>query len=322
MGQRALITGISGFVGGFLAEHLLDCGDEVFGLAPDGRLTEASPEGLADRVELAVWDLGRDASPSAEVMDRLEAFGPEVIYHLAALSIPDDCGRIEPTEAAWAVNVEGTRRVVELAARFDGSPKVLLVSSSHVYAPVSFESPEVDESLPVGPSRGYGKTKLAAERVALESAEKAGVPLVIARAFQHTGPRQSPRMMLPQWARQLVELETGKFGMDRPIEIYTRDARIDLTDVRDVVRAYRLLLEKGRPGEIYNVGSGYASRTGDLFDRLVGMADVDRPVIELHPGPKQDPIAVIDRLRRVTGWTPEISLEKTLAETLAYWRDR
>ena len=111
MGQRALITGVSGFVGGFLAEHLLDCGDEVFGLAPDGRLTEASPEGLADRVELAVWDLGRDASPSAEVMDRLEAFGPEVIYHLAALSIPDDCGRIEPTEAAWAVNVEGTRRV-------------------------------------------------------------------------------------------------------------------------------------------------------------------------------------------------------------------
>ena len=145
---------------------------------------------------------------------------------------------------------------VELAARFDGSPKVLLVSSSHVYAPVSFESPEVDESSPVGPSRGYGKTKLAAERVALESAEKAGVSLMIARAFQHTGPRQSPRMMLPQWARQLVELETGESGMDRPIEIYTRDARIDLTDVRDVVRAYRLLLEKGCPGEIYNVGSG------------------------------------------------------------------
>jgi GDP-4-dehydro-6-deoxy-D-mannose reductase len=324
MTRRALITGISGFVGGFLAEHLLDAGDMVLGCSPDGRWTEASPTGLRDRVELLAWELlagdllawdraERDG-PGEEVRGRIERFQPDVIYHLAALSVPADCGRLRPTPEAEAINVGGTRRVVDLAASLPSRPRVLLTSSSHVYAPVSPEAPHVAENAPLGPLGGYGRTKRAAEEEVRRAVEEGRCEAVVARAFQHTGPRQSPRMMLPQWARQLAQ------DSHEPIEVYTRDAWIDLTDVRDVVRAYRLLVEHGRSGEVYNVGSATSRRSGDLLEQLRAMAGAQRSIVELHPGRKQDPIADITRLVGRTGWRAEIPLEQTLSDTLAYWR--
>lgn len=104
------------------------------------------------------------------------------------------------------------------------------------------------------------------------------------------------------------------------MEVYTLDARIDLSDVRDVVRAYRLLLERGRPGEVYNVGSGISRRTGDILELLRGMAGPKRPVVERRPGFKQDPIADVTRLVECTGWSARIPLEQTVADTWAWWR--
>ena len=314
MPHRSLITGVPGFAGSFLAEHLLDCGDAVLGCSPDGNWERYSPGELQGRVELVAWDLGNPEGLSAQSRQRIEEFRPDWIFHLAALSVPDDCGEEEPAPVAMAVNVDGTRRVMELAVSLPSQPRVLFISSSKVYAPVSPESPKIDETAPVDPQRGYGQTKLLAEGEVRRAIEQHGAEAVIVRSFQHAGPRQDPRMMLSQWARQFV---TGGSG---PAEVYTCDAHLDLTDVRDVVRAYRLLMEKGRPGETYNVGSGVSRRSGDVLELLRRMADPQRPVVELRPGFKQDPVGDISRLVQCTGWHARLPVERTVSDTLAWWR--
>jgi len=230
------------------------------------------------------------------------------------LSIPRECGDQEPSPLAMAVNVEGTRRVMELAMSLEHQPRVLFISSSQVYARVSAESARVDESAPVGPTTAYGKTKAAAEAIVLQAVRRHGADAVIARGFQHTGPRQNPQMMLPQWARQFARSDNG------PVEVYTRDAWIDLTDVRDVVRAYRILAEKGQAGDVMNVGSGTPQRSGDVLAELQALADPNRPVVELHPGTKHDPIADITRLRERTNWCATIPMKKTVFDTLSWWQ--
>lgn len=314
MAYHALITGVAGFAGSFLAEHLLERGDAVLGCSPDGDWEGSSPAGLRGKVELVAWDLGDPAGISDDARRKIEAFRPDWVFHLAALSVPSDCGEEEPLDLARAVNVEGTRRVMELAAELESRPRVLFTSTSHVYAPVTAESPVVDETAPVEPWRGYGRTKLAAEQQVHGAVRRLGCDAVIARSFIHTGPRQNPRMMLAQWARQFAAGGSG------PVEVHTCDAVIDLSDGRDVARAYRLLLEHGRRGEIYNVGSGVARRSGDVLKILRRMADPQRPIVELYPGFKQDPIAGVARLVECTGWRPEIPLKKTVSDTLAWWR--
>ena len=315
MNSRSLITGISGFVGGFLADHLLDCGDNVLGTSPDGHWLPESPEALIQAIESPVcWDLARTDGLAPRQRERIERFAPQVIYHLAALSVQDDCGDRSPSPRALAINVDGTRRVLELAASLPDRPRVLFVSTAHVYAPVDPDSPQVAEDAPLGPSRAYGKTKLAAEAEVRKAVDSANCDAVIARAFQHTGPRQVPRLMLPQWVRQVAAKETA------PIEVYTRDAWFDLCDVRDVVRAYRLLAFQSDSGGIYNVGTGTSRRSGDILTQLLEIARCDRPVIETRPGPRQEPIADVRRLVNCTGWQPEIPFHQTIADTLDYWR--
>jgi GDP-4-dehydro-6-deoxy-D-mannose reductase len=316
MAHRALITGATGFAGSFLAEHLLQCGDAVLGCSSDGLWDDRLPRELRRRVELVAWDLASPEGGFREARRRIEQFRPDWIFHLAAISVPEDCGPDEPTPEAMAVNVEGTRRVLELAASLRPRPRVLFTSSSRVYGPADPQSPRVDEAAQLAPQRGYGRTKLAAEEEVRRATAGQACDAVIARAFQHTGPRQSSRMMLPQWAEQFARGDSG------PIAVYTLNAWIDLTDVRDVVRAYRLLAERGRRGEVYNVGSGVSRRTGEVFDVLRAVADPDRPVVETRPRFKQNPIADVTRLVHATGWGARIPLEQTVADTLAWWRRR
>jgi GDP-4-dehydro-6-deoxy-D-mannose reductase len=190
----------------------------------------------------------------------------------------------------------------------------MVISTSHVYAPTADNRP-LGEDAPLGPTRAYGITKLAAEQEATAAA-RAGTDVVIARAFQHTGPRQAPRMMLPEWSKQFAD-------PNRPtVKVLRLNAFIDLCDVRDVVRAYRLLVAHGQSGGVYNVGSGRQLRSGDVLVELVRLADPARRIEELDPSPKQDPIADIGRLIAATGWRPEIAWQQTVADTYAYWREK
>jgi GDP-4-dehydro-6-deoxy-D-mannose reductase len=313
--MKALITGVTGFVGGFLAEHLLASGDRVLGCSTQAVWPYWAPSALRDRVPLLRWDLGYDAGLSDESQQRIADFAPDCIYHLAALSVPADCGKDEPAPSAVAVNVEGTNRVLELAASLTVCPRVLFTSTSHVYASVTSEQFRVDESAPVGPRNGYGRTKLAAEGRIGDWVLRNGLDAIVARSFQHTGPRQGPRLMLPEWACQLVCP-----GLE-PIRVRNLDTWIDLSDVRDVVRAYRLLVLHGRCGETYNVGSGAARRTGDVLDVLLRLAEGGRTVVEDAPGERWDPVADNRKLVADTGWQPQIPLETTVHDTFDYWRE-
>ncbi|HVX13156.1 MAG TPA: NAD(P)-dependent oxidoreductase [Pirellulales bacterium] len=313
--MKAFITGITGFAGGFLAEHLRACGDEVLGCSQRGTWPKWAGETLHSRVRLFSWDVGEEADD--DVRRALAQFSPDCIYHLAALSVPADCGTTEPTERAIEVNVRGTERVLSLAASLPRKPRIVFTSTSHVYGKATPEKHILDEQSPLHPQRAYGKTKLLAEAAVRRIASEHGLDTVIVRAFQHTGPRQEPRLMLPEWVEQVVRpaIET--------IRVKHLHTWVDLTDVRDVVRAYRLLAERAEPKGIYNLGSGIPRRTGDILDTLLRTAGKSPAIIEFHPGPeKYDPIADIRRLQSAIGWQPEFGLETTIGDTLTYWRSQ
>lgn len=311
--MRAFITGITGFAGGFLAEHLLHCGDEVLGCSRGG----AWPSWAGGRLRetrVVPWDVGISGPPES-LATILAEFKPDCVYHLAALSVPSDCGTAEPTERAIETNVRGTQRVLELAAGQTSRPRFVFVSTSHVYGKASHEQRLFAEDTPPAPQRAYGKTKLMAENTVRQTAEKQGLDTIIARAFQHTGPRQEPRLMLPEWAAQVAR--------DAPrLRVKHLDTWVDVSDVRDVVRAYRLLAERGERGGVYNVGCGVARRTGNLVDALVRHSGAATEVVELEPGGERfDPIADLRRVQAATGWRPEIAIERTITDTLNYWRE-
>lgn len=310
--MKAVVTGISGFAGGHLAEHLLAAGDEVLGIVRHDSARVRLPAGLQS-LPLANWDISRPVPEAAA--SAIRRFAPDVIYHLAALSLPDGCGETEPTAECLATNVDGTRRLIDMIADLARPPRLIFVSTSRVYAPVDQSAPRIGEEYALGPLRGYGRSKLLAEEVVNEAIHRQGLEAVVVRAFQHTGPRQDARLMLPEWARQLVRGAVQ-------LEVRHLDAAIDCSDVRDVVRAYRLLAIAGRTATAYNVGSGVARRSGDVVDQLCRLAGRRPRIIEQAPGFKQDPIANVDRLVALTGWRVEIDWEQTLRDTLDDWRDR
>ena len=314
--MRAFITGITGFAGGFLAEHLLACGDEVWGCSRRGAWPSWAGDELRQCVKVLSWDVG-EGDATERIRTLFAEFLPDCVYHLAALSVPSDCGTTEPTERAIEVNVRGTERVLDLAASLPRKPRVIFISTSHVYGKASAGTHVFDEHVPPNPQRAYGKTKLLAEETVRRAAEQYGLDTVIVRAFQHTGPRQEPRLMLPEWVEQVARPSNDV------VRVKHLNTWVDLTDVRDVVRAYRVLAERGASGGVYNVGSGMPRRTGDILNMLTKIAGSSPTVVELQPGPEKfDPIADIQHVETATGWQPEFNLEKTIADTLEYWRGK
>ena len=293
--MRVLVTGATGFVGQHLVAHLVSEGDEVS--ISEAEVTE--PESLEA-------DFGRAR--------------PEVVYHLAAQA--DVAASFRDPATTLRTNVEGTFNVLDIARRL-GARRVLAVSSADVYGSVSEARLPVDEGAPLRPVTPYGASKAAAEMVCLQAGAGRGLDVVRARAFNHLGPGQSDRFVAAALAARIVANE--RTGADA-VRVGNLEARRDFTDVRDVVRAYRLLAVHGEPGEPYNVCSGLSRRVGDLAERLVARArrpmrleiddDLVRPVevAEMRGDPS--------KLRRATGWRPEVPLEKTLDDLLAYWRSQ
>ncbi len=302
--MRALITGVAGFAGSHLAEHLLASGDQVIGTTTtnERRATDA-------RLEAIEWDIRSPAPP--ETVGRIQEFAPQWIFHLAAISVPARCGADEPTQEAIQVNVAGTEHVLQLLGQIHPSPRLVFTSTSYVY-PGDITG-LVDETTQPAPRRGYGKSKWMAEQQLARSADLDSIDYVVARAFNHAGPRQLPGMLVSDWASQFADPQRD------PIQVHSMDGVLDLTDVRDVVQAYRSLADSGQSGQTYNVGSARATSTRQLweiFTQLVGA----RQFQALFPGPKQQPIADTTKLRSITGWEPRIPIETTIRDTLQYWQ--
>jgi GDP-4-dehydro-6-deoxy-D-mannose reductase len=298
--MRAAVTGATGFVGPHLCDHLRAAGDEV--------------------VELGDEHGACDITDRASIEQLLRTRAPEVVYHLAAFSNVAASWR-EPT-ACLRVNVEGTQNVLD-AARAAGVRRVLVVGSAEEYGIVDPSDIPLLEYAPIRPVSPYGASKVAASFLALQAWLGAGLETIRVRPFNHTGPGQTTAFFVPGFAARIVAAERAHTGT---VTAGSLDAVRDLTDVRDIVRAYRMLMCDGTPGEVYNVSRGEGVRISEVADKLLARAE--RPLhIEFDPKlmrPADIPVLIGDsgRLRAATGWTPEIALDDTLDAVLADVRAR
>ncbi len=311
---RALITGLTGFAGSHLAAHLLQRGDDVYGVA----LEEGHGVDFLDRpVSVTIADLQK-LPVVAEVLRQTR---PDHIYHLAAqANVPaawqDPWGTFE-NNVRPELNILRAMIDQQLAAR------LLVVASNEVYGIISAENLPVTEDTRLEPTNPYGVSKVAQDLLARQYYLSHQVDVIRVRAFNHIGPRQSPQFVAASFARQVAEAEAG---LREPVMyVGNLEAQRDFTDVVDVVRAYALLMQYGAPGEAYNVGSGRPRSAQSLLDTLLEMSQVQIQVVQ-DPDrnrPIDTPIVYADirRLQNRTGWHPTISFEESLRRVLAYWRD-
>ena len=312
--MTTLVTGAAGFAGSHLLELLVR---EHRGGAARGPIVawhRGGPHQLDAFDGLVAWEcidvLARDAVRAA-----IARLRPSTVYHFAGMA---HVGRAwERVEATFATNVRGTHHVLDALAREKVDARVLIPSSALVYEPVDRPLREDD---PLVPSSPYGLSKLAQELLAHHAG--AGVTVTIARAFNHIGPRQSPDFAASGFARQIAEIERDPAG--DTITVGNLEARRDVTDVRDTVRAYRLIVDQGRSGEAFNICSSQAISIRELLDRMIARARVPVRVV-VDPAryrPNDAPLLVGDatRLRSGLGWKPQIPIDRTLDDLLEYWR--
>jgi GDP-4-dehydro-6-deoxy-D-mannose reductase len=301
----ALITGATGFAGGHLLERLAAGSGEVHALARAGSRRPATP---AD-VRWAAADLLDRAS----VRRALEAARPSVIFHCAGIADVHDAWK-SPARAL-RVNVIGTHNLLEACRDAGLACRIVVTGSALIYRP---RTDPISEDDPVSPATPYGVSKLAQEMTAAES----GLPVVLARPFNHAGPRQSPAYASSAFAQQIARIEAGQ--LEPVLRVGNLDSLRDITDVRDTVRAYEALAAAGVPLRPYNVCSGRGYRMREILDILLSLARV-RVRVEIDPDrlrPSDNPIIIgnHDRLTADTGWRPEIPIAQTLADLLDYWR--
>jgi GDP-4-dehydro-6-deoxy-D-mannose reductase len=314
--MRVLVTGVSGFVGGHLAEHLVDAGDLVVGLSARGRWPEELAH-LSRHVRIEPCDLAEaNESDLVELIGRKQ---PEAIYHLAAQANPQ--ASVADPRGTWALNLGGTLNLLEAVKATGLRPKFVLVGSGVSYGNPGPEHLPVSELCPLRPNNPYAASKGAADLLGIQHYLSHGTDVVIVRPFNHAGPRQGSNYVLGGLARQVAEVEAGRRAR---VEVGNLDVVRDFTDVRDVVRGYRLLAERGAGGEIYNLGTGQGTRIADALAILTSLAHtpIDVYVDPARVRPVDQPLLVADATKlRAVGWAPSFSIEQTLADMLKYWRD-
>jgi GDP-4-dehydro-6-deoxy-D-mannose reductase len=314
--MRALVTGISGFVGGHLAEHLVAEGDLVVGLSASGRWPSELAE-LGRTVRIERFNLVEQSEP--DLADLVRRKQPEVIYHLAAQSNPQ--GSITDPRGTWTLNLGGSLNLLEAVRASGQKPRVVLVGSGISYGNPAPGFIPVSEDCPLRPNNPYAVSKAAVDLLGIEHYLAHGTDVVMVRPFNHAGPRQLPRYVLAGFAFQLAEVECGRRSC---LEVGNLEVVRDFTDVRDVVRAYRLLGQSGQPGEIYNLGTGRGTKLADALEYLCSRStttvevrvdaarvrSVDQPLL----------VANASKLRAAVGWEPHYSIEQTLADMLDFSR--
>ena len=309
-----LVTGAAGFAG----SHLLDLLTDSRSDSNDTRLVGwYRPGGTAPSTHdsTVTWD-AIDLLDRSSVVGAIARLRPAMVYHCAGAAHVGQAW--EQTEATLAINVRGTHHLLDGLCQAGAEARVLIPGSALVYRPAN---EALTEDHPLVPASPYGVSKLAQELLA-DHTPASGVQITIARAFNHFGPRQDPAFSTSDFARQIASIEAGLQPPE--ISVGNLDARRDLTDVRDTVRAYRAIAERGQPRRAYNVCSGRAVAIREVLDMLVGLARV--PIkVRVDPArfrPNDVPLLLGDpsRLRDELGWTATIPLEQTLNDILQYWR--
>jgi GDP-4-dehydro-6-deoxy-D-mannose reductase len=309
-----LITGATGFVGGWLAQELVDSLPEsvLFGISHRSTGTEKLPPGMV----LHPVDLTDPAALSLFVQEAV----PDVVFHLAGFA----SGAGTDREAIFQANVEGTRTLLQTLTHTEKPCRVQLASSGYVYGATVPHHPaqETDPTAAVGV---YAESKVVMEEMARSFAATGQLSLTVTRSFNHTGPRQGTDFVVPAFARQIARIEKG---LEPAIVRHGNlEALRDFLDVRDVVRAYRQLLCEvaPEPWRVVNVASGTGVRIRDLLEQLMEMAQIsiqqENDPERMRPSDLPESIGDSTILTSLTGWRPEISLRTTLEDTLNWWRE-
>ncbi len=315
--SRALITGITGFVGSHLAEILLDAGLKVYGLVKV-RSSMENIQSIKDRLCLIEGDLADSHSLRRVVSD----IRPDYIFHLGAQSyVPTSWSAPAATMEA---NLIGSLNLFEAVRQAGIEPSIQIAGSSEEYGLVDPASLPITETTPLKPLSPYAVSKVAMDYLGYQYHRSYGMKIFRSRAFNHTGPRRGEVFAESSFAKQVAEIEAGL----RPPVIYVGnlEAQRDYTDVRDIVRAYWMGIRDAEPGEAYNLCSGTAHTMRSVLEAFIQMSNVEVS-IEIDPGrlrPSDVPILRGDasKFERATGWQPRIPFETTLADLLDYWRER
>ncbi len=314
--MRVLITGITGMAGSHLADYCLRIPDvQVFGVKRWRSRTE-NIDHLEGKVTLLEGDI-KDASAMRQVMAEAR---PDRIYHLASQSFVPASWRA-PAETL-TTNIIGEVNLLEAVRAAGIDPLIHIAGSSEEYGMVRPEEIPIRETNPLRPQSPYAVSKVGQELLAFQYFHSYGMRVVVTRAFNHEGPRRGEVFVTSSFAKQVAEAE---LGLRRPrILVGDLSAQRDWTDVRDMVRAYWLALDKGMPGEVYNIGSGHCRTVKAMLDLLIAQSRV-KITVEVDPTrmrPSDVKLLVCDdrKFRQATGWEPRIPLEQTLGDTLNYWR--
>ena len=317
--MKVLVTGVTGFAGSHLVDFILakKPGTEITGIQRWRSRTE-NIEHFADKIRLVECDL-RDASSVRDVLDEER---PDWIFHLAAQSfVPTSW--TAPTESL-VTNIIGQLNIFEAVKKLGIKPRIQLACSSEEYGLVLENELPIRETNPLRPLSPYAVSKVGQDMLGYQYWMSFRIPVVRTRGFNHEGPRRGPVFVCSDFAKQIADIEKGRRAP--VVRVGNLDARRDFTDVRDVVRAYWLALEKGEPGEVYNIASGRAWTIREMLDLLLGMSTA-KIKVEQDPArmrPSDVPVLLGDasKFRERTGWTPEIPFETTMTDLLAYWRQR
>ncbi|MCJ7643674.1 MAG: GDP-mannose 4,6-dehydratase [Candidatus Aminicenantes bacterium] len=317
--MRVLITGITGFAGSHLAEYILANHSDVsvFGIVR-WRSRMDNILQIQDKIELVEADLKDMVSLKAVLAD----VKPDRIFHLAAQSFVPTSWKC-PAET-FAINAIGEINLFESILALNQKPKIQIAGSSEEYGQVFSNEIPMKETNPLRPLSPYAVSKIAQDMLAFQYQKSYGVRAVRTRGFNHTGPRRGDVFVTSSFARQIAEIEKKK----RPpvIHVGNLEAKRDFTDVRDMVRAYWLSLEKGVEGEVYNIGSGQAYSMQEVLDLLMSLSR-SKMEVKVDPArlrPSDVPVLLSDssKFRALTGWRPMIPFKQTILDLLNYWRER
>jgi GDP-4-dehydro-6-deoxy-D-mannose reductase len=314
--MRILLTGITGFAGGHLAEALSTASNvELFGISRHSAWPKEVRH-LADRVKLSNCDLCAES----ELQSLLRQIQPVQIFHLAGYA--NTGSSFQEVDQAWAGNLTATRTLYEAVRRSGVRPRILFVGSGLIYGDLEPTQTAHDENSLLRPASPYATSKAAADLVSFQYAHSSGLDIIRARPFNHFGPRQAPSYAVAHFAEQIAAIERG----DKPpiLETGNLTSLRDLTDVRDTVQGYLLLMERGQTGEAYNVSAGHACSMQSVLDRLLALARVPIQIRQQAGLVRSAETSIIcgdsRKLRRQTGWSPRFSLDQSLFDTLEYWR--
>ncbi|MUT68743.1 GDP-mannose 4,6-dehydratase [Paenibacillus sp. NEAU-GSW1] len=313
--MKALITGITGFAGSHLADHLLQLGYEVAGTI---RSTSSLKHVSHIRSELQLFEC--DLTDEAAVENVIGILKPERVFHLAAQSF---------VPASWAApmetihnNLSGQIHLLEAMRKHCPASRILIACSSEEYGQVEGDEVPIKETNPLRPLSPYAVSKIAQNLLGYQYYKNYGIHAVCVRTFNHTGPRHGEQFVTSNFAKQIAEIEKGL----KPPVLYVGnlEARRDFTDVRDIVRAYGLALDACDPGEVYNISSGTGREIREMLNILLGFSttaiDIQEDAARLRPSDVKALIGDYTKFHRKTGWRPEISFEVTMLDLLNYWR--